>query len=98
MKIGKLILIDKPNKPPGQLQSYRPITLLPAIGKLFEKPLHEQTETPGRGRAIRISVRMFDDPSYRRGHETNGEEQAHRSGSSVGHTGSVRQHQAPPHL
>ena len=104
-KIGRLILIDKPNKPPGQLQSCSLITAS-NDRKTVRKASHEQTETPGRGRTtkskpIRISVWIFDNPSYRIGPEANEEvqeEQALWSGSSSGHTRTVRQHQAPPHL
>lgn len=38
-KKGSTIMIPKPNKQPSDPASYRPITLLPALGKLFEKIL-----------------------------------------------------------
>jgi Reverse transcriptase (RNA-dependent DNA polymerase)/Endonuclease-reverse transcriptase len=36
-KIGKIVAIPKPGKDPSLPESYRPITLLPVIGKIFEK-------------------------------------------------------------
>ena len=41
-KIGVIIPIYKDGKPKGEPKSYRPITLLPVIYKLFEKVLHER--------------------------------------------------------
>lgn len=38
-KIAQVIMINKPNKPPEKVTSYRPISLLPTISKLFEKLL-----------------------------------------------------------
>ena len=36
-KIAQIIMIKKPDKPAEQVTSYRPISLLPSISKLFEK-------------------------------------------------------------
>ncbi|KAL4143116.1 hypothetical protein QTP88_005482 [Uroleucon formosanum] len=36
-KLSVIILIHKPNKPKNEPSSYRPISLLPVLGKLFEK-------------------------------------------------------------
>lgn len=36
-KIAEIIMIPKPGKPENERTSYRPISLLPTIGKLFEK-------------------------------------------------------------
>lgn len=36
-KTGNIVVIHKPNTDPKKVSSYRPITLLPVIGKLFEK-------------------------------------------------------------
>lgn len=36
-KIAQIIMLKKPDKPAEQVESYRPISLLPAISKLFEK-------------------------------------------------------------
>lgn len=38
-KIAEVIMIAKPGKPPHETSSYRPISLLPIISKLFEKLL-----------------------------------------------------------
>ncbi|KAF7389365.1 hypothetical protein HZH66_010502 [Vespula vulgaris] len=38
-KIMQVILIPKPGKPPEEVTSYRPISLLPITFKLFEKLL-----------------------------------------------------------
>jgi hypothetical protein len=38
-KVARIILILKPGKPPHALPSYRPISLLPIVSKLFEKLL-----------------------------------------------------------
>ncbi|XP_052743468.1 probable RNA-directed DNA polymerase from transposon BS isoform X1 [Bicyclus anynana] len=38
-KIAQVIMIAKPGKPPQKASSYRPISLLPVIGKLFERIL-----------------------------------------------------------
>lgn len=36
-KKAEIIVLAKPGKPPEEPQSYRPISLLPALGKLFER-------------------------------------------------------------
>lgn len=36
-KVAQIVLIPKPGKPPEQVSSYRPISLLPATSKVFEK-------------------------------------------------------------
>lgn len=36
-KVAQIIVIPKPGKPPEEITSYRPISLLPIISKLFEK-------------------------------------------------------------
>jgi hypothetical protein len=38
-KVAQIILIPKPGKPPHQLSSYRPISLLPIASKVFENLL-----------------------------------------------------------
>lgn len=38
-KIAEVIMIQKPGKPPHEVSSYRPISLLPIMAKLFEKLL-----------------------------------------------------------
>lgn len=39
LKFGQIILIQKPGKPPHEVTSYRPISLLPQISKILEKLL-----------------------------------------------------------
>jgi len=36
-KVAEVIMIRKPGKPPHEAASYRPISLLPVMSKLFEK-------------------------------------------------------------
>jgi hypothetical protein len=36
LKLGQIILVPKPGKPPQEVTSYRPISLLPVISKLLE--------------------------------------------------------------
>jgi retron-type reverse transcriptase len=36
-KVAQVILIPKPGKPPEDPKSYRPISLLPVLSKVFEK-------------------------------------------------------------
>ena len=50
-KVAEVIMIHKPGKPPHEASSYRPISLLPVISKLFErlllkrmKPIIEERE------------------------------------------------------
>jgi hypothetical protein len=38
-KVAQTILILKPGKPPNELTSYRPISLLPIVSKVFENIL-----------------------------------------------------------
>lgn len=42
LKTAQIIMIKKPDKPEEETASYRPISLLPAISKLFEKLLHKR--------------------------------------------------------
>jgi hypothetical protein len=39
MKVAQIILILKPGKPPYELTSYQPISLIPTVSKVFEKLL-----------------------------------------------------------
>ena len=36
-KVAEVIMINKPGKPPNEVTSYRPISLLPVMSKLLEK-------------------------------------------------------------
>ena len=36
-KMAEMIMVLKPGKPPNEVSSYRPISLLPIMSKLFEK-------------------------------------------------------------
>jgi hypothetical protein len=36
-KVAQIILIKKPGKPPNELTSFRPISLLPIVSKVLEK-------------------------------------------------------------
>lgn len=38
-KVAQLVMVHKPGKPPNEVSSYRPISLLPVASKLFEKLL-----------------------------------------------------------
>src|SRR6266576_2351250 len=38
-KVAQIIILQKPGKSPNEVSSYRPISLLPSISKLFEKLL-----------------------------------------------------------
>jgi len=41
-KLSVIILIHKPNKPKNEPSSYRPISILPILGKLFEKVMFKR--------------------------------------------------------
>jgi hypothetical protein len=41
-EVTQILLILKPGKPPNQLTSYQPISLLPIVSKVFEKILLER--------------------------------------------------------
>ena len=43
-KRGLILPILKPNRPSDEISSYRPITLLPALGKIFERVLQRRLE------------------------------------------------------
>lgn len=36
-KVAEIIMVQKPGKPPNEVKSYRPISLLPVMSKIFEK-------------------------------------------------------------
>ena len=43
-KLAQVIMVAKPGKPPTETYSYRPISLLPIMSKLFERLLLKRTE------------------------------------------------------
>lgn len=71
-KISEIIMVPKPGKPPHLVSSYRPISLLPVLSKLFEKII------------LRRLTRIFNENNnipqhqfgFRSGHSTV--EQVHR--------------------
>jgi hypothetical protein len=44
-KFGQIIKVLKPGKPPNDVRSYRPITLLPLMAKVFERLPLQRMET-----------------------------------------------------
>jgi hypothetical protein len=46
-KVAQIILILKPGKPPNELTSYQPISLLPTASKVFEKLLLKKAPSSG---------------------------------------------------
>lgn len=44
-KVAEVIMILKPSKQPNDKKSYRPISLLPTISKIFEKLLLKRMKT-----------------------------------------------------
>lgn len=65
-KIGRVFPIIKKNKNPSQSTSYRPITLLPNISKVFEKIIHKQMTNHVEENEI-FPNNQF---GFRRGHST----------------------------
>jgi len=57
-KFYEIILFPKPNKPPGKVTSYRPISLLPTLSKLFEKTLLKRLIP------LAITANMIPDTQY----------------------------------
>lgn len=43
-KVAEIIMIPKPGKPPNDVKSYRPISLLPMISKLFESIIQKRIQ------------------------------------------------------
>lgn len=71
-KYAKIIMILKPNKPENEVSSYRPISLLPILSKLFEKLFQTRLQP------IVESVRILPEHQFgfRQSHGTP--EQCHR--------------------
>ena len=71
-KVSQVIPILKPGKPPEEAQSYRPISLLPVLSKVFEKLLLTRIQPTLQDKQI-IPDHQF---GFRRKHATT--EQVHR--------------------
>jgi len=71
-KVSQAIPILKPGKPPEEMQSYRPICLLPVLSKLFEKLLITRIQPTLQDKQI-IPDHQF---GFRKKHATI--EQVHR--------------------
>lgn len=71
-KIAKIVMIPKPGKSPNEVNSYRPISLLPIISKIFEKILLNKMK-PLLEKAGAIPDHQF---GFRQEHSTI--EQVHR--------------------
>lgn len=69
-KVAEIIVIPKPGKPPNEVSSYRPISLLPLLSKIFEKLLLTKLQP--------YLSDLFPQHQFgfRRGHSTT--EQVHR--------------------
>ena len=66
-KTAKVIPILKPKKDPKLASSYRPISLLPCLGKLFEKIIHEKIKEHVTENNIYINKQF----GFRNGHSTS---------------------------
>lgn len=71
-KVAEVIMIPKPNKPPNDKKSYRPISILPTISKVFEKLLLKRMKPIIEERNL-IPAHQF---GFRQHHSTI--EQVHR--------------------
>lgn len=65
-KKAKVVAIPKLNKPPNNPSSYRPISLLSCLGKVFEKLIHERINDFAEEANV-ISENQF---GFKRGHST----------------------------
>jgi hypothetical protein len=70
-KVSQVIPILKPRKPPEETQSYRPISMLPVLSKLFEKLLITRIQSTLQDKQI-IPDHLF---GFRQKHATT--EQVH---------------------
>jgi hypothetical protein len=57
-KVAQMILIPKPGKPPHALSSYRPISLLPIVSKVFEKLLLKRLLLPISSASDRVTPQL----------------------------------------
>lgn len=71
-KVAEIIVIGKPGKPPTEVSSYRPISLLPILSKVLEKTIFKRLMPVIESREI-IPSHQF---GFRSGHNTI--EQVHR--------------------
>ena len=55
-KSAKVILIPKPNKDRTKPENYRPISLLPALGKIFERIIDNRTQNPHRTKQLLLPI------------------------------------------
>ena len=85
-KISKIIMIEKPGKDPTIASSYRPISLLPTLSKVFEKLLIKKLQCIIEERNI-IPQHQF---GFRKKHSTV--EQIHRIVETVNHAFEARKY------
>lgn len=76
-KVAEIIMIPKPGKSPNEASSYRPISLLPVMGKLFEKLFSKRLKNLIQNRNI-LPNHQF---GFREKHSTI--EQIHRITHSI---------------
>lgn len=79
-KVAEVIMIPKPSKNPSDIKSYRPISLLPTISKIFEKLLLKRMKPIIEDRKL-IPAHQF---GFREKHSTI--EQVHRITNTIEHT------------
>ena len=77
LKLAKVIMILKPTKPPTEVTSYRPISLLPIISKTLEKLLLLKL-TNGQHYQDWLSEHQF---GFRKAHSTT--QQCHRLADNI---------------
>ena len=65
-KVAEVIMITKPGKPSNKVESYRPVSLLPVISKLFEKLLLKRLKSIIEDKCV-IPNHQF---GFRQGHAT----------------------------
>lgn len=76
-KMSQIVMVPKPGKKPTQITSYRPISLLPVISKLFERMLVDRMRPVIESRNL-IPNHQF---GFRRNHSTI--EQVHRVANEI---------------
>lgn len=78
-KVAQILMIPKPGKNPEDITSYRPISLLPVVSKLFEKLLLQKIQTMLAEKNT-LPQHQF---GFREGHGTI--EQVHRIVTKINH-------------